>query len=82
MKYKEITFLLWKHAETPLNRSIQEIKNSIDRLKTEKSQKEVLPLIYTSIEKTTFDDETEWTQEFIFYPEMNRPRKQKPGGQK
>jgi len=82
MRYKEITFLLWRDAETPFNRSFPEIKKSIDRLKRERAKKQVLPLVYTAIDKKTFADEAERTQDFIFHPEMNRPRKEQTDGQK
>ena len=82
MKYRDVTFLLWSDAETPLNRSLQEIKDSIDQLKKEIGKRQVQPLVYTSIDKETFDDEAERTQEFIFHPELNEPRQQNADRQK
>lgn len=80
MKYKDVTFLLWRGSETPLNRSLPQVKASIDRLKRDKGGKEVLPLVYTAIDKRTFADEADRTQEFIFHPEMNQPRRNQTGG--
>jgi hypothetical protein len=82
MKYKKITFLLWRDEETRLNRNLQEIRNSIDQLRMQEGKKEVLPLIYTSIDKETFSDEAGRTHEFIFHPEMNQPKKQMTEEQK
>jgi hypothetical protein len=73
-RYKGFTFLLWQDAETPLNRNLAEIQESIDRLK---AKDRTLPLVYVAIDRKTFDDEANRTQDFIFYPELNQPRKGK-----
>ena len=82
MRYKEITFLLWQDAGTPFNRSFPQIKKSIDSLKREPGNDVVLPFFYTAIDKKTFADEAERTQDFIFHPDLNRPRKEQTDRQK
>ena len=67
MTYKGVTFLLWKDAETPVNRDLAEMKKMIDKRDRE--------MIYVAIDRKTFEDESGRTQEFIFHPEMNPPRK-------
>jgi hypothetical protein len=68
MVYDGVTFLLWKDAKTPINRDLNGITKDIGRLKPG-----VLPpYIYTKIDKDVFEKESRQTQEFIFFPEMNR----------
>lgn len=81
MKYKEIRFLLWGDAETPINRDLPAIKNSIDQLQREEGRKDLVPYVYTGIDKKRFDDEAGRTQEFLFRPEMNPLRKEPASGQ-
>ena len=66
MTYKGHTFLLWRDAETPVNRDLVGIVKSLDELKTEDSPAH----IFTRIDGETFKEESGKTQEFIFYPEM------------
>jgi len=73
VEYKGFIFLLWQDAEIPLNRNLVEIKKSIDNLKEER---DTLPFVYVAIDKKTFDEEANRTQDFIFHPEMNQPRKE------
>lgn len=82
MKYKEFTFLSWKDEGNPDYRNLSEIKDSIDRLRTKSGKKEVLSLVYTSIEEKTFDDEAGRIQEFIFHPAMQRSRTAQTNEQK
>lgn len=68
MTYKGHTFLLWKDAQTPINRDLPRIREKLDQL----AQGRFPVYIFTRITAETFQKESGRTQEFIFYPEMNK----------
>lgn len=68
MRYRNHNFLLWKDSQTPMNRDLAKIKESIDKT----SAKVTPPYIYFAIDENTFKKEAHLTQEFIFYPEMTK----------
>ncbi len=67
MNYKGQTFLLWKNAQTCSKQDLKETLAEIDKHNSETT----LTHIYTKIKGDIFQKESETTQEFIFYPEMN-----------
>lgn len=68
MTYKGQTFLLWRDAQTPINRDLKRIREELD----EQKSKSTPAYIFTRITAETFQKESGKTQEFIFYPEMNK----------
>ena len=65
MIYKDFTFLLWEDAQTPINRDLERIVETIDQ------QTKGNPAhIFIGIDGKTFQDESGKTQEFLYYPEM------------
>jgi hypothetical protein len=82
MKYRGVTFLVWKDAEMPLNPPLAEIKKSIDRLKKEGGKAQFLLEVFQPIDKRTFTDESEGTQDFLFVPYPFQTPKQGTEGQK
>ncbi len=73
MTYRRVTFLVWKDTEMEMNRDPIAIKQAIDQRKG----KEPVGYAYVEIDRKTFEYESGTTQEFIFYPEMNKRRVQK-----
>lgn len=68
MIYRSRTFLLWKDHETPINRNLVRIKESIDQTTNNITP----PYICFAIDRNTFEKEAHLTQEFIFHPEMTK----------
>lgn len=67
-RYKKFLVLLWENVESPINRDIERIKKSIDRLKDDAYP----TCIFVGIDEQTFSRESSSPQEFIYYPELNK----------
>ena len=68
MTYKGHTFLLWRDAQTPINRDLPKMTQDLDKL----DAGQFPAYIFTRITGETFQKESGRTQEFIFHPEMNK----------
>ena len=68
MQYESATFLVWRDAEIPPNRNLENIKKQINSIEKDGDNP---VFIYCEIDRETFEREAKTTQDFIFYPEMN-----------
>jgi hypothetical protein len=80
--YKGVNFLLWRGDGNSFDQDLSKIKKYIDDWDENEARKGNLGMIYTVIDKKTFEEESGRGQDFIFYPQMNQPRKKKSEEQK